>query len=165
MRPSVFLAALAAAAILAPLAALSLRLTGTVTERGVENVVIGVDHQYTSSLTVTATRSGGKLLFAAENTSMSGLALLIPAPWRRTEVRNIAIDALGTDPPVLGMRRVTLPPGAGVTFAGAFPATLTLHAAGTAPLKVTMIAVDVDAGISSRDVRLVQQSTVVLWGE
>ncbi len=165
MRPSVFLAALAAAAILAPLAALSLRFSAAVLPPAGGEVVIGIDHQHVATLTVTATRSNGKLLFAADNTGTSGLGLLVPADWKRSEVRNVPIDSMTMEPPVLGMRRVSIASGAGVSFTGAFPATLKLHAAGAAALKVTMIAVDLDNGTSSRDVRLVQQSTVVLWGE
>jgi hypothetical protein len=106
----------------------------------------------------------GESLIEVSHEGKETILVSVPEDWRRTEVRNVPLQSVTEEPPMLGYRRWTLPEGASVTYYSKdSPVNLLIHNPGRVPLKVRGIRVDLDTETTLQEIVLVHDEPTLLW--
>lgn len=125
-------------------------------------VTIAVEHATTAALTLTRTESGVGPV-DIRNDSQEVLYISLPESWTRDEVRNAPLSSIVGEDPSLGFRRWSFPSGATVTFmTNRTWRKLNIRNASSFPLRIGIVTIHLDEGISSTDSYLLQKMSDLL---
>lgn len=153
----------------AGLTLLALLLWGVTTVRMEQNkaelipiVTIAIEHAQPSAITLYRTESGFGFV-DIRNDSKEDMHISLPETWERGEVRNAPLASIIGEEPTLGFRRWTLPKGAKVTFiANSAWAKLNLRNIAPAPLRIGIVTIHLDKGISTTETYLLEKNSHLL---
>ncbi len=125
---------------------------------------IAFEHQAPLAAHIKMSILKGEALIEVSHEGAETVFVSVPEHWRRSEVRDVPLHEVTSEPPMLGFTRWTLPAGATVTFYSLdAPTNVLVHNPGGMSLKVRGILVNLNKETTSQDIVLVQDEPTVLW--
>ncbi|HLD63299.1 MAG TPA: hypothetical protein VI913_00190 [Candidatus Peribacteraceae bacterium] len=125
---------------------------------------IAVEHKSPLELKLALSQRDTEGIIDIEHNGNEAVHISLPSEWVRAEVRNVALEAVLAEPPMLSFTRWTIPAGAGVRFLiQGMPDGFMLHHESDATLELKTTFVDLDADTVQTDVRLVKDGAIRVW--
>ncbi len=129
--------------------------------KAVDALDIGVEHTAAMTLDMTITRNDLLRMIEIGNDQLEPIAISVPEPWKRGEVRNVPLKSVTADGASFGYVRWQLPAKAVISFTTNQPFDhLNIHNPSGAPLKIRLTVVDLQKNTGEHEVYLVQEGSV-----
>lgn len=126
-------------------------------------VDVAVEHGASLTFTVTASAGQGRGIVELGRDGTETVHVSVPETWQRREVRGAPLEAAIGEPPAMGFRRWTIPPGATLSFWMDDAPRIRIQNPSGKALLVESKRVDVRTGKVEKEMTLVKDGPLDLW--